>query len=95
MKSKIETAIKALEILLENPEELRNKAENAISCRKKANEILQKYMQLSSMPEWDYATEEKELALKPEEITEFLKSQNHTKQIECMQEQSAILQQGL
>lgn len=71
MKTGIETALKTLEILLENPEELRNKAENAISCRKKANELLKKYMRLSSMPEWDYATEEKELALKPEEITEF------------------------
>ncbi|MDD4877972.1 MAG: hypothetical protein PHO02_02965 [Candidatus Nanoarchaeia archaeon] len=71
MKTGIETALKTLEILLENPEELRNKAENAISHGKKANEILQKYMRLSSMPEWDYAIEEKELALKPEEITEF------------------------
>lgn len=71
MKNNIQTALKTLEILLENPEELRNKAENAISCRKKANELLKKYMQLSSMPEWGYATEEKELALKPEEITEF------------------------
>lgn len=71
MKTGIETALKTLEILLENPEELKGKAENAISHGKKANEVLQKYMQLSSMPEWGYATEEKELALKPEEITEF------------------------
>ncbi|MFH1065625.1 MAG: hypothetical protein V1734_03935 [Nanoarchaeota archaeon] len=71
MKNNIQTALKTLEILLENPEELKDKAENAISHGKKANEILKKYMRLSSMPEWDYATEEKELALKPNEITEF------------------------
>jgi hypothetical protein len=71
MKTSIETALKTLEILLENPEEMRNKAENAISHGKKANEILRKYMRLSSMPEWDYATQEKALLLKPEEITEF------------------------
>lgn len=71
MKTGIETALKTLEIMLEEPEKLMQAASNEIGRGKRARELLEAYIKLSGMPEWKYAIEEKTLLLKPDEITEF------------------------
>ena len=71
MKASTKTAVKALEILLESPEGLMEAAKAAVGHGEQAKGLLEKYIQLSSMPEWEYATKEKTLFLRPGEITEF------------------------